>query len=218
MNPDKLFTASQPHGIQFDSAGGGTSKPEFTIAEVAYALGGLSLEEREPCYAAFVWRNTADVKERDILRKYLRNEVWLGYETHAPYARSDIEKYKPALRHLIEEPDWESKYLVLADRERWPRLIRTAVHTDPNSDGMRYIDKLVRLAVDEERMTRHANEAHLLSPEHPLFESLIESYGLPGVNEMLWRRRLQRRYMAIRGLIDAWYHAARSHASKKLNR
>lgn len=186
MKPNRLFTIAQPRGQQFDSTPG-SSRPQYTLAEVGQALGGMDCDTyeqrviRDRAYAAFAWREAADLRQRGVLYSHLTREVWLG-------------------------DDMNPKLIPVATRENWPGTVANQT----------YMDKLVKLAIDEDRMTRHAGEPFPLDPVHPFFNKLLEAKGLRDITENLWRRRLQRHYTVIRQIMLTWYADAWYHANAKL--
>lgn len=207
LKAQRVFAAAQARGVQFDSIGRSTARPKYTVAEVGMALGGLRCgfirnkkgdpciadapchpcqRERERSYAAFAWIEGAHINERGVLYRHLTCEVYLGYD--------DNPDELPTTQHVP-----------MAQYEGWPRLIA----------NQEYKDKLIKLAIDEDRMTRHVEEPHPLSIEHPFFFHQLAARGLTDITELLWRRRLERKYIAIRHVILTWHATANFHADEK---
>jgi hypothetical protein len=173
MTPERLMTIAQARGMSMDCLPSG-SRPEFTVAEVGQALAGLPIVDQERAYAAFAYRWAGDDSSRSVLYSHLTRAVWLGYE---------------------EQP----RYVPLAAREGWPRLIRE----------QKYMDRLVKLAILEER-------CWFTIRMYSLWPVLMADSGFTDMDDELWTRRLSRKYEGVRDILESWCSRARSHAARKL--
>ena len=89
----------------------------------------------------------------------------------------------------------------VAMRECWPSRIRE----------QRYLERLVRLAILEERYGFFIKRGNL-------WVELMERSGFRDIDEQLWERRLSRKYEAVRDVIDSWCGITGYHVSARINR
>ncbi len=83
--------------------------------------------------------------------------------------------------------------------ERWPEQIRCQP----------YMDRLVRLAILEERF------GHIVST-HRLWPGLFTADGFTDMDDDLWSRRLSRKYEAVRHIIEDWCATTRYHMRARM--
>lgn len=105
----------------------------------------------------------------------------------------DDSQHHALVGYLYDETDR------LAMRERWPSRIRE----------QRYLERLVRMAVLEERYWWLINQ-------HRLWPDLMRQDGFNDMDEELWTRRLSRRYEAIRHIIETWCATAHYHMLSRI--
>lgn len=87
----------------------------------------------------------------------------------------------------------------IAQREKWPSRIRE----------QRYVERIVRLAILEERFWWVINK-------HRLWPELMADDGFKDMDEELWTRRISRRYEAVRHVIETWCATAHYHMLGKI--
>jgi len=87
----------------------------------------------------------------------------------------------------------------IAEYERWPSRIRE----------QRYLERLVRLAILEER---HG----WIIKQRMLWPDLLRQDGFADMDMQLWERRLSRKYEAIRHVIETWCATAHYHVAHQI--
>lgn len=134
MTPARLISLCAARGISANSIPGG-GRPKYTLEDAAIAIGGLPVECREACYAAFAHRWAGDEHQRPVLYAKLFAEVVTGYAYFDAHHKKVMQKQPMIVR------------------ERWPSRIRE----------QRYIVRLIRMAILEERFP-HLIKQHELWP------------------------------------------------------
>jgi hypothetical protein len=87
----------------------------------------------------------------------------------------------------------------IAENEGWPSRIRE----------QRYVERLVRMAILEERFWWIINKSQL-------WPHLMTQDGFKDMDQHLWERRLSRRYEAIRHVIETWCSIAHYHMLSRI--
>lgn len=87
----------------------------------------------------------------------------------------------------------------IASREKWPSRIRE----------QKYLERLVRMAILEERLWWAINQHHM-------WPAIMRDDGFTDMDDELWARRLSRRYEAIRHVIETWCSTAHYHVLSRI--
>lgn len=131
MTPERLMSLASAKGLSFDHVPGG-DRPEWTAQETALALGGLPVDQRDACYAAYAYRWARDDSQRRPLLNHLHNAVW-GHRVawgHARDALSVVERWpekirnQPYMHRLVRLAVLEERYWFIVSQHRlWSALM-----------------------------------------------------------------------------------------------